>query len=404
MSSLLIHYTGKTCYYIEMDPPTNTIVGKSVVDGSKLSVAVENGVIVEVKRDPGSPTEELPYVAPGMIDMQVNGYMGRGYTLPDFDDQQLYDMVGYLAAAGTTQQTATIVTSPRDRICRNLEVFSNTCAGNRDMAAAIPGIHLEGPFISAEEGPRGAHDPEYIRDPTIEEFREWQDAASGRICMVTLAPERKGAIEFIEALVDGGVIAAIGHTGATREDIRRAIEAGASYSTHLGNGCHAMIPRHDNYIWEQLAADELYMGIIPDGFHLPPSTMKALARAKGFDKTVLVSDVSRMGGLEPGDYHWGGIQVRVHPDGHLNVIDTPFLAGAGHLLDWSLVKFIRSAGCSLADGLALCTENPAKILGLDSGWLQPGKAAHMFQFGHHGSEDRLAVQKVWREGVEIYPG
>ncbi len=379
-----------------------SVCGRSVEDGWPIAVRIDNGKILRVDRAEGKSEDALPYLSCGIIDMQVNGYKGRGYSLEDFDRGQLAEMIGFLAASGTVQQIATVVTSPRERILRNLEIIAQTCREDADSAAAIPGIHLEGPFISSEDGPRGAHDLEFVRDPDLSEFLEWQDAADGKIIMVTLAPERRGSMVFIEELRERGVVAAIGHTSATPDIIRRAVASGARYSTHLGNGSHAMIPRHENNIWEQLASDELYMGLIPDGFHLPPAALKSFARAKGYAKTVLVSDVARMGGLDPGDYQWGAIGVRVHEDGHLNVIGTPFLAGAGHLLDWSIVQFMRASGCTLADALAMCTRNPAELLGLESGSLDVGMPANLTLFDYGEGSERLRIRSAWRRGVEVF--
>jgi N-acetylglucosamine-6-phosphate deacetylase len=381
-----------------------SVRGRSVEDGKPIVVHMENGRISRIVQEKADPAEQLPYLTAGIIDLQVNGYRGRGYSLEDFDHEQLVELVGFLAASGTAQQIATVVTSPHDRIVGNLEIISRACRENDDIAAAIPGIHLEGPFISSADGPRGAHDASFVRDPNLSEFSEWQEAAEGRIVMVTLAPERRGAIEFIEELGARQVVAAIGHTAADPETIRRAVAAGASYSTHLGNGSSAMIPRHENNIWEQLAADELYMGLIPDGFHLPPAALKSLSRAKGYDKTVLVSDVARMGGLAPGDYSWGTIGVRVHEDGHLNVVGTPFLAGAGHLLDWSIARFIDATGCSIADAIAMCTKNPAAVIGLESGTLDVGSPAHLTLFDYSKDNEKLGIRSVWRCGAEVFSG
>ena len=376
--------------------------GNSLEDGRPIAVHTEGGKISRIVQEDPAPAGQLPYLSAGIIDLQVNGYRGRGYSLEDLDHEQILELIGFLSASGTAQQIATVVTSPRDRILRNLETISRACREDDDVAAAIPGIHLEGPFISSEDGPRGAHDANFVRDPDFAEFSEWQEAAEGRIVMVTLAPERRRAIEFIDALKADGVVAAIGHTAADPETIRRAVAAGASYSTHLGNGSSAMIPRHENNIWEQLAADELYMGLIPDGFHLPPAALKAFSRAKGYDKTVLVSDVARMGGLDPGDYRWGAIAVRVHEDGHLNVLGTPYLAGAGHLLDWSIVRFMEATACSVADAVAMCTKNPAKVLGLESGTLEVGMPAHLTLFDYQSGSERLGIRSVWRRGVEVF--
>src|SRR5687768_6411871 len=151
----------------------------------------------------------------------------------------------------------------------------------------MPGFHLEGPYFSIEDGPRGAHPKEHARDPDWDEFRRWQDAAGGRVRMVTLAPERNGALRFIEQLTAAGVVAAIGHTAATGRQIRDAAAAGARTSTHIGNGCHAVLPRHDNYVWEQLACDDLWASVIADGHHLPPAVLKSVIRAKTPGRVLL---------------------------------------------------------------------------------------------------------------------
>src|SRR5262249_12675635 len=148
-----------------------------------------------------------------------------------------------------------------------LRTLGAACDTDPELAHATPAFHLEGPYISAEDGPRGAHPSAHVRPPDWEEFCRLQEAAGGRIRLVTLAPEREGALGVIERLVATGVVVALGHTAATGRQIHDAISAGARLSTHLGNGAHAVLPRHPNYIWEQLAADELWASIICDGHH-----------------------------------------------------------------------------------------------------------------------------------------
>src|SRR5204862_5034262 len=134
-----------------------------------------------------------------------------------------------------------------------------------------------------------------------------QDAAGGRLRLVTLAPETPAALPFIERLTQAGVVVALGHSAADGACIRAAIRAGARLSTHLGNGCHAMLPRHDNCLWEQLAADDLWASLICDGHHLPVSVVRCLLRAKTPARTILTCDASSLAGLPPGCYdQWGG--------------------------------------------------------------------------------------------------
>ena len=206
---------------------------------------------------------------------------------------------------------------------------------------------------------------EYVRDPDIGELHHWQQAAKGLIKLLTLAPEREGAIPFIRAAVGMGISVAIGHSLATEEEISLAIEAGASLSTHLGNGSPAMLPRLKNHIWAQLAREGLFASLIADGFHVPESTMKVFAKAKGPDKLILISDAGPMGGLEPGRYKWGSSDVDVFADGHLGLAGTQYLAGAGHLLNRAIPVFRQASGCTLRQAVAMVTDNPAKLLKLD---------------------------------------
>ena len=123
----------------------------------------------------------------------MNGYKGSDYSLEDFSEKDIRNIIANLAASGTTQHIPTIISSPQERILKNLEIISKAINNSSDIKAAIPGIHIEGPFISSEEGPRGCHDPSFIREPDFEEFRQWQGAAESRIVMVTIAPEREGS-------------------------------------------------------------------------------------------------------------------------------------------------------------------------------------------------------------------
>jgi N-acetylglucosamine-6-phosphate deacetylase len=203
-----------------------------------------------------------------------------------------------------------------------------------------------------------------VRNPSLSELGEWIEASASLLRIVTLAPELEGAEEFIREAVRRGIVVALGHTAASGEQIARAIEAGATMSTHLGNGSHATLPRLRNYLWEQLGADGLRASVIADGFHLPDSVLRVFARAKGLERLSLVSDVAFLGGSEPGLYAWGGVEVEVHTDRHIGLRGTSFLAGAGHLLDWDIAHFARTTGTDIGVALRLATENPASLIGL----------------------------------------
>jgi N-acetylglucosamine-6-phosphate deacetylase len=376
--------------------------GISVLTGEPVDVEVHGELIQRVT--PLNANRPLPYISPGFLDMQVNGYMGSDYSLEDLSEEQIAKIVFHLDHSGTTQHVPTIITTPRERILRNLKVITKAIQDSDDIACAISGIHIEGPFISPADGPRGAHNAAYVRPPDFNEFKEWQEAAEGRITIVTLAPEWEGALEFIEEITSMGVKAAIGHTAAPPERIKAAVEEGATLSTHLGNASHPLIPRLKNYIWEQLAEDRVMAGIICDGFHLPKSVVQVFTRAKGLDRLILVSDAAYLGGLKPGLYKWNDVEVRVFDDGHLGLPGSESLAGAAHLLDWDIPRFMEFTGYGLRETIPLCTQNPGRTQGTPDnyGRLESGAPANLAIFDYKPGMDRLKVLKTIRCGREAY--
>ncbi len=389
----------------------NTVRGISVFDGREIEVQFDEGGIRDLLEPQDSASTECgdtagkPFVSPGFVDVQVNGYRGSDYSLDEFGEHDLRAIHRHLAESGTTQHIPTIVTSPQDRLLRNLGIIAEVLDRDPLLQSAVPGLHIEGPYVSSEDGPRGAHDPSYVRDPDYGEYREWQTASGNRIRIVTLAPERSGSIEFIEKLAADGVCVAIGHSGAEPDTIRRAVKAGARLSTHIGNGSHALIPRLRNYIWEQLAQDDLWASIICDGFHLPDSVVKVFHRAKGLSRLILVSDAALLGGKAPGIYKWGQIDVEVFPDGHLGLPGTSFLAGAAHLLDWDIAHCQRFTGLALGEVIRLCTLNPARMLGIEDAvttGLSIDQPANLTVFDYSEGEPRLQIRHVWCAGREVF--
>ncbi len=370
-----------------------------------MTLTIANGTITDV--EPAAPgdtfgeVEKSTFVAPGFFDLQVNGFRGIDYSGAELGPRDVETLVRALAASGTTRHVPTIITNSQDRILTNIKTVVRAIDNSDMVAAAIPGIHIEGPFIAPEDGPRGAHDPRYVHPPSIDEYHEWQNAAGGRVTMVTLAPERPGALELIVALTQDGVVPAIGHTAASPEQIRAAVDAGARFATHLGNGSHAMLPRLKNYVWAQLAANELTAGIIADGFHLPQEVLTVFVRAKGTKRLVLTSDVGPIGGLPPGRHRWGNVDVEVHPDGHVGMAGTEFLAGAGHLLDRCLGHIVDATGISHTTAVELCTAAPARLLGLPEPVIAPGQRADIVVFDWPDS-GTLSVGQTYIAGQLVY--
>jgi N-acetylglucosamine-6-phosphate deacetylase len=204
-----------------------------------------------------------------------------------------------------------------------------------------------------------------------------------------------------------GVIVALGHTAADGDQIRAAVDAGARLSTHLGNGSHATISRHPNYIWEQLAEDRLAASLIFDGHHLPPAVMKSMLRAKGLDGSILVSDSVAVAGLAPGIYQTPvGGTVELLPSGRLTLLGTPYLAGSAAALPVGIANTIRHAGVTLAEAVRLATTNPARLLGLDRpdgrGSIRSGAAADLVVFRVDAQTLELTVDLTVVAGEVVY--
>lgn len=297
---------------------------------------------------------------PGFLDLQVNGFAGVDFNDAATTTEQVHAALLSMRQHGVTGVLPTIITSTAEHFGRCAKVVLGA------KARAVLGIHMEGPYISPEDGPRGAHAREYTRAASLDDFKRRQDLADGRIVLVTLAPEVPGAIPLIERLRADGVRVAIGHTGAPPELIRDAVRAGATLSTHLGNGCANMIPRHPNFLWEQLAADDLTASLVVDGHHLPPATVKAMIRAKTPERVILATDAISAAGQPPGEYQLAGVKVRLDENGRVAVPGAPNLAGSALTLDRAVGNTVRFAGITLEQALAMASTRPAACLGVGS--------------------------------------
>jgi len=351
--------------------------------GEVVDVICAGGVVREVTPPgPGPADREAGWVAPALFDLQINGCDGHSFNSERLDVDSVRHVVRVCRRHGIGGLCPTLVTASFAALHHGMTTLARACDSVPEVARAVPAIHLEGPYISAEDGPRGAHPRAHVRPPDTDEFARLQEAAGGRIRLVTLAPEQDGALAFIEWLARQGVVAALGHTAASPARLRDAVRAGARLSTHLGNGCHALIHRHDNHIWEQLANDVLCASLICDGHHLPPAMVKCLLRAKTPARTILTCDASSLAGLPPGRYSEWGQELEVQPGGKVVVVGSGLLAGSGVFLDTCL-DFVLSHGlASLPEALAMAGAQPRALLGLPPRSLEPGQPAELVLFEH----------------------
>lgn len=326
--------------------------------------------------------DSLPWVGPGLVDVQHNGYGGREFNEPDLSIETVAEISRAQDACGLVAYCPTATTHSDATLAHSMRTIAAACDHWPDVARRIAGIHLEGPYISPEDGPRGAHPREHVRPPDWDEFQKYQDAAGGRIRILTMSPEYDGSAEFISRVAAMGVRVAIGHTNANSEQIRAAVDAGAVFSTHLGNGAHPRIRRHPNYIWDQLADDRLWASLIVDGHHLPPAVVKSFVRAKTPERCLLVSDITGMAGLPPGRYDRTSLgSVEVLEDGKLVVAgQRDLLAGAALPIGVGIAKVMQFAGVDLKTAVDMASVQPALLIGRAPGRLEEQAPADLTLF------------------------
>lgn len=378
-----------------------TIKGRFYLDGTPIVLEIVDGRISKIIRlDNEDVAQNDIFVAPGLIDNQVNGYMSVGFTAPGLAVEDVRKVTRALWGAGVTTYLPTVITSSQERMLENFAVLAEA-THDPEIALSIPGFHLEGPYISAKEGCRGAHDEKWIRKPDWQEFQKLNATAGNKIIQVTLAPEIEGALDFIANCSRAGIVVALGHHNGTAGEIRQAVDAGAAISTHLGNGCANMINRHQNPLWPQLADDRLMASLIVDGLHLRPEEVQVFYKTKGAERIVIISDITELAGMPAGEYTWDDRKVVVTGEGKITYPEQDVLAGASFPITRGIGNVMRFTGCSLADAIHMATRNPARLNHLrDRGEIKVGMRADLILFKLH--DNRLDIQKTIVAGQVVY--
>lgn len=380
-----------------------TLRGRDHCTGQAIDVIAHDGIIRYIQ--PISPQDGLPIIAPGLVDLQINGYGGVDFNCYPFAEQAVEQVARTLWQQGVTTFFPTVITNGEHEIEQMMATLARACQQFSVVEQAVGGIHLEGPFLSALDGPRGAHHRDHIRAPDWDLFQRWQEAAQGRIKLITLSPEWPQADAFIRRCVEQNVVVSIGHTAASTDQIASAVQAGARMSTHLGNGAHLTLPRHPNYIWEQLAQDALSCAMIADGEHLPLSVLKVFIRAKG-EQAILVSDVTSHAGMAPGHYHSHiGGDVVLSAEGRLSMADNPaLLAGSVQGLLYGVNTLIKNDIVPVAQAIDMATTRPARCLNLP---VQQGLAvgAPLDAILLQPADDKaFRLLATYKKGVEVWHG
>jgi N-acetylglucosamine-6-phosphate deacetylase len=364
------------------------------------SVAVEFGeTILSVRRVEGTPPDDTLRLAPGFVDLQVNGFAGVDFNDPNTAIDEIGKALDAMFSTGVTRCLPTVITGPPESMLaslRNLRRAQTELPHGR----AIAGFHVEGPHIGPEDGPRGAHPLRWVRPPDLNEFARWQDATGNNIRLVTLSPHWPEAPGYISSLTKAGVVVSIGHTGADADQVAAAVNAGATLSTHLGNAAYKLLPKFPNCLWDQLAEDRLHASFIVDGLHLDAPFLRVALRAKSVERTILITDAAAPAGATPGHYRLGELDVELTPDNRVVLTGTRKLAGSALRMNNAIANLVRIGRLSLRDAIRTATVNPARLIGL------PGRTRGL-KIGDRGDlvvfrqTPALAIEAVYLDGTLV---
>lgn len=325
-----------------------------------------NGILTETARRPLSCAPRDTLNTPpstSLFDLQVNGFAGVDFQQPGVGLDDMRRAVAALRAHQTQRILLTLVTDEIDALCHKFAGYEKLRQADAEVAAAVPGYHLEGPWLSSEPGFCGAHPPALMCAPSLADYRRLQEAAGGNIRLITVAPEWPGSDEFIAEVVRDKVVISLGHTDASEAQIDAAIRAGATLITHLGNGVPQMLHRHDNVVQRLLARDELIACLIPDGIHLPPFVLRNFFRARLPGRAIFTTDAMAAAGAPPGRYTIGKSEVESR-DGVVRVPGKPNFAGSALTPDRGVANAAQWLGISLADARALFSTTAARLFAI----------------------------------------
>jgi N-acetylglucosamine-6-phosphate deacetylase len=373
--------------------------GRSAVSGERIEIEFD-AAIQNVDPLLASDADDGVFLAPGFIDLQVNGFAGVDFNSPTASHDDIHRAIGAIFSTGVTRFFPTVITGAPDAM---LAALRNLAAARESLADghAMEAFHVEGPHISPEDGPRGAHPREWVRPPDFAEFLRWQDAAQGHVRLVTLSPAWPAAPRYIEQITELGVVAAIGHTRATRGQIRDAVAAGATLSTHLGNAAGSAT-RTEDFIVYQLGETGLAASFIVDYHHLPDDFLCRALDAKGVDRSILVTDAVAPTLCPPGPYMLGSVAVELREDERVTLRGGERLAGSSLRMDRAIGNVMARAGVGLAHAVTMATTNPARV-GRVPGrlrGLQPGSRADLVRFRmDHG---RVEILETRLSGTRVF--
>jgi len=332
----------------------------------------QEGIITSLDAARSAPPEL--WMGPGLFDIQVNGYAGVDFQQDNVTASELTHAVLQLRESGCTRFLLTLVSDEWDRLLSRLKHFRKLRAASPLLQRAIAGWHIEGPFLSSEPGFCGAHSPERMLDPKLEQLDELRKIAGDDPLLLTMAPERLDSIPAIAHAVSLGIKVSLGHTDARRKRLEQAVKAGATGFTHLGNGCPSQLSRADNILWRVFETPGLTISLIPDTIHVSPALFRLIHKTIGAENILYVTDAMAAAGAGPGKYKLGPLELEVGTDQIVRLPGSANFAGSAlEPLD-AVLRAAEMLRCSWRETWRNYSATPAKFIGIDHD-LRPGAPA-----------------------------
>jgi N-acetylglucosamine-6-phosphate deacetylase len=378
------------------------INGKLPEDDRMITLSIDGDKITQIgpfQPGPGrSGVGSDLFISTGFFDPQVNGFAGIDFNDKNLMSEDVHRAAQAISATGVTTFFPTLITASFERLMHQLKILKKAMEEDSLVSNICKGIHLEGPYISSQEGPRGIHPLQFIRSPRWDEFEKLQEASGGRIKLITLAPEKDGALDFIEKAISKGVVVSIGHTAASEDILEDGWKAGARLSTHLGNGMGSIIDRYRNPFQKQLSMDGLMASIITDGLHLPDYIIKNIVRAKSPQRIILCTDAVSAAAQPPGKYQLADHELNAEGNGGARLAETDTLAGSTLSIPKAITNVVKFTGISLGTALKMATENGSKLFPEVIGTISPGQPADLVLFRWNG---KLMIERTLLRGQEV---
>jgi N-acetylglucosamine-6-phosphate deacetylase len=300
----------------------------------------------------------------GLFDIQINGYAGVDFNSTALTPDALDHALEAMLRSGVTACLPTLITAPEDILAARFAALDAAVAGSRRGSAMVPGYHLEGPFLNPTPGYAGCHPAAAMILPDIAMMERLSHGLRRPIRLLTLAPERDGALPLIAWARAQGIVVAMGHTAADASCVAAAADAGMILSTHLGNALPQPQPKFLNPLMAQLAEDRLHASFIADGIHIPPAMLKVMLRAKGLARSILVTDATAAAATPPGIYEFAGMKIEHAADGSVREPGSSVLAGSALRLDQAVRNVVAWGLASPIKAIGLASANPIALLGI----------------------------------------